>query len=63
MNFLSAALANLLTDANGTPFGDWGFPTIVDLSNNSMGIHIPEPSTLALAAAGLAAMALIRRRK
>jgi len=62
MNSLSAVL-NLLLGVTRLQFGDWGFPEAVDFSVTSFGIHIPEPSTLGLAALGLAAIAAMRRRK
>ena len=63
MNFLSAVAANLLLGAAGLQFVDRENPDTLDVRASAVAVHIPEPSTLALAALGLAGIAAIRRRK
>ena len=63
MNFLSVVAASLLLGAAGLQFVDPDIPEAVDLPATSVTVHIPEPSTLALAALGLAGIAAIRRRR
>ena len=63
MTFLSVVAAGLLVGAAGFQLVDRDNPEALTIRPAAIAVHIPEPSTLALAALGVAGIAAIRRRK
>jgi hypothetical protein len=63
MNLLAAVIASLTLGIAGTQFEDQQQLKPLPPDEPAAHVHIPEPSTIALAALGLIGMGLCRRRR